>query len=59
MLRAAFAATLRDPEFLDDARRMALDVSPVSGHAVESLIEELYNTPEAVIAKTRRVIAAP
>jgi hypothetical protein len=38
---------------------MALDVSPVSGHAVESLIEELYNTPEAVIAKTRRVIAAP
>jgi tripartite-type tricarboxylate transporter receptor subunit TctC len=58
MLRAAFEATLRDPEFLDDARRMALEVSPVSAHAVETLIEELYATPEAVIAKTRHVIAA-
>jgi tripartite-type tricarboxylate transporter receptor subunit TctC len=58
LLRAAFAATLTDPEFLDDAKRMALDVSPVSGHAVEALIDELYTTPEDVIAKTRRVIMA-
>ena len=42
----------------DDARRMALEVNPVSGHAVETLIEELYGTPEAVIAKTRHVITA-
>jgi tripartite-type tricarboxylate transporter receptor subunit TctC len=58
ILRAAFDATLRDPEFLDDAKRMALEVDPVSGHAVEALIEELYGTPEAVIAKTRHVITA-
>ncbi len=58
LLRAAFAATLTDPEFLDDAKRMALDVSPVSGHAVETLIDDLYATPEDVVAKTRRVITA-
>jgi tripartite-type tricarboxylate transporter receptor subunit TctC len=58
LLRSAFAATVTDPEFLEDARRMALEVSPVSGRAVEALIEELYRTPDDVVAKTRRVIVA-
>jgi tripartite-type tricarboxylate transporter receptor subunit TctC len=58
LLRSAFAATLTDPEFLADAKRMALEVSPVSGRAVETLIDELYATPEDVVAKTRRVITA-
>jgi tripartite-type tricarboxylate transporter receptor subunit TctC len=58
LLRAAFDATLTDPEFLEDARRMALDVNPVSGRAVEALIEELYGTSDDVVAKTRRVIVA-
>jgi tripartite-type tricarboxylate transporter receptor subunit TctC len=56
VLRAAFDATLTDPEFLEDARKMALDVSPVSGRAIEGLIDELYGTPDDVAAKARRVI---
>jgi tripartite-type tricarboxylate transporter receptor subunit TctC len=56
VLRAAFDATLTDPEFLEEARKMALDVSPVSGRAVEALIDELYGTPDDVAAKARRVI---
>jgi tripartite-type tricarboxylate transporter receptor subunit TctC len=58
ILRAAFEATLTDPEFLDDARKMALDVNPVSGRAVEALIAELYTTPEDVVAKVRHVTTA-
>jgi tripartite-type tricarboxylate transporter receptor subunit TctC len=58
ILRSAFDATLTDPEFLEDARKMALDVNPVSGRAVAALIDELYGTPDDVVAKTRRVIAA-
>jgi tripartite-type tricarboxylate transporter receptor subunit TctC len=58
ILRAAFAATLRDAEFLEDAKRIALDVNPVSGRAVEALIDELYTTPDDVVAKVRRVITA-
>ena len=58
ILRAAFDATLRDPEFLDDAKKMALEVNPVSGRAVEALIDELYSTPADVAAKARRIIAA-
>ena len=59
MLRAAFDATLRDAEFLDEAKKTALEVSPVSGRAVEALIDELYRTPEAVAAKVRQITAAP
>jgi tripartite-type tricarboxylate transporter receptor subunit TctC len=58
LLRAAFDATLTDPEFLEDAKRMALEVNPISGRAVEALIDELYSTPDDVVAKTRRIIAA-
>jgi hypothetical protein len=47
---------MQDPEFLADAHRTALEVNPVSGRAVEALIEELYGTPDDVVAKTRQVI---
>jgi tripartite-type tricarboxylate transporter receptor subunit TctC len=58
ILRSAFEATLTDPEFLDDAKKMALEVNPVSGRAVEALIDELYSTPEEVAAKARRIITS-
>jgi tripartite-type tricarboxylate transporter receptor subunit TctC len=54
----AFAATLKDPEFLDDARKIQIDVAPISAAAVEKLIGDLYNTPEAVVAKVRAIVNA-
>lgn len=57
-LRAAFDATMKDPEFLEDAKRTALDVSPVSAADVHKLIEELYTTPDELIAKVRRLTTA-
>ena len=57
-LRNAFAAMLRDPEFLADAKKIQIDVSPVSAVAVEKLIGDLYATPEATLAKVRRVTTA-
>src|SRR5262245_2017392 len=57
-LLTAFAATLKDPEFLDDARKIQIDVNPISGAAVEKLIGDLYETPEAVTAKVRSIVNA-
>jgi hypothetical protein len=56
-LRAAFQATLTDPEFLEDARKMTFEVNSVSGRAVKALIDEPYSTPDDVVAKVRRVIS--
>jgi tripartite-type tricarboxylate transporter receptor subunit TctC len=55
-LRAAFAATLKDPEFLEDAKKIQIDVSPVSALAVEKLINDLYQTPERITAKLRNIL---
>jgi hypothetical protein len=54
-LRDGFAATLKDPEFLDDARKIQIDVNPVSAAAVERLIDELYASPESTLTKLRSV----
>jgi tripartite-type tricarboxylate transporter receptor subunit TctC len=55
-LRNAFEATLKDPEFLEDAKKTQIDVNPVSAAAVDRLIGELYAAPEPVLAKLRSVL---
>jgi tripartite-type tricarboxylate transporter receptor subunit TctC len=48
-LRDAFAATMQDPDFIAEARSQSLDVDPVTGAEVETLIREVYaSSPEAV-----------
>ena len=56
-LRAAFDATMKDPEFLAEANRMKLDVNPVTGAALDKLLAELYATPKDVVAKAAKAIA--
>jgi len=58
-LRAAFAATLKDPEFVADAKKIQIDVSPVSASAVEKLIGDLYATPDALLTKLRSITSPP
>ena len=48
-LRAAFDATMKDPQFLAEAKRLDLEVRPVSGAEVEKLIKELYASPPDVV----------
>jgi tripartite-type tricarboxylate transporter receptor subunit TctC len=56
-LRAAFDATMKDPEFLAEAKQRLLDVNPMSGVEIDKLVGELYATPADVIAATKAVIA--
>ena len=48
-LRVAFDATMKDPQFLAEAKRLELEVRPVSGVEVEKLIKEIYATPPDVV----------
>ena len=50
-LAAAFDATMKDPEYLADAKRLDIDVNPVSGKELEQLLAELYATPQDVLKK--------
>jgi tripartite-type tricarboxylate transporter receptor subunit TctC len=57
-LLAAFEATLRDGNFLAEARRETLDIAPVSAHEVDSLLAEVYATPKAVADKAAKATSA-
>jgi tripartite-type tricarboxylate transporter receptor subunit TctC len=48
-LRDAFDATMKDPDFIAEAKGQNLDVEPVTGGEVDALIREVYaSSPEAV-----------
>jgi tripartite-type tricarboxylate transporter receptor subunit TctC len=56
-LIAAFDATMKDPEYLADAKKSRIDVNPVSGADIDKLLAELYATPKDVIQKASQAIA--
>ena len=48
-LRAAFDATMKDPDFLAEAKKLELEVAPVSGVEIERLVREVYAAPGDVV----------
>ncbi len=56
-LRQAFADTMVDPAFLEEARARGLEVAPVNGEEIDALIGELYRSPADVVAEVRASIA--
>ena len=59
VLRAAFMATMRDEEFLADAEKIRIQVTPLSGEAVQAHVLQLYATPKEVVAQARQAIKPP
>ena len=47
-LRKAFAATLRDPQFLAEAKKMKLDIDPVSGEDIDGYVKQIYSMSDKV-----------
>ena len=52
-LRAAFDATMRDPQFLADAEKARLDIAPSSGEAVQALVAQFYASPKQVVERAK------
>jgi tripartite-type tricarboxylate transporter receptor subunit TctC len=55
-LRAAFDATMRDPDFIAETNKVKLEVSPTSGAEIDRLLAEVYATPKDVIEKAKQAI---
>src|SRR4029079_10340477 len=56
MLRDAFAATMKDPEFIAEAKQKKLDVDPEGGEHLEALIKKIYATPKPIVEKVGELI---
>jgi tripartite-type tricarboxylate transporter receptor subunit TctC len=50
-LRHAFDATIVDPAFLEEAKRLKKDINPVSGADLQRIVEEILATPEPIRAR--------
>jgi len=50
-LRAAFDATMKDRDFLAEAAKADLEISPISAGPIDAFLAELYRTPKAVVGK--------
>ena len=56
MLRDAFSATMRDPEFVADVQRSKLDLEPEDGEHIAALIAKIYATPRPIIDRVANLI---
>jgi tripartite-type tricarboxylate transporter receptor subunit TctC len=57
-LRKAFMDTMNDKDFLADAAKEQLEITPVSGDKVQALVEEVYKTPPEIAKKAAALLAA-
>ena len=55
ILRDAFADTLRDEQFLADAKKGRLDIEPVSGEEVGATVKNLYAASPAIVDRLSRI----
>ena len=55
-LRKAFEETLKDPEFVADAKKSRLNIDPIPADAIEKDISGLFKLDPALVAKLKDVL---
>jgi tripartite-type tricarboxylate transporter receptor subunit TctC len=55
-LRAAFAATMKDREFLAEAATFNFEVNPVLGEQMQQIVNKVLNTPAPVAARAKTLL---
>jgi tripartite-type tricarboxylate transporter receptor subunit TctC len=56
ILRRAFDATMRDPAFLAEAARLQLELDPLTGGDIETLLATAYGAPSAIVARAALLV---
>ena len=57
ILTKAVAQTLRDKEFLADAEKLKIDIEPMDGATTAKMVNQLYETPQAIVEKLQSALA--
>ena len=57
-LRNAYAATVKDANFLAEAAKFNIDIDPVYHDELNELIAELYATPQSIIDRMQSILKA-
>jgi tripartite-type tricarboxylate transporter receptor subunit TctC len=55
-LRRAFDAMIKDPEFLAEAAKSDMDISPATGEESQKIADAIVNTPPEIAARARAML---
>jgi tripartite-type tricarboxylate transporter receptor subunit TctC len=56
ILRKAFMDTMKDPDFLGEAKKASLDVNPDDGAALEQNVREIFKLDPSLIARLKEIL---
>ena len=56
LLRQAFDATMKDPDFLADAAKQQMEINPVGGAEINTLLARIYAMPPVLIERARTIV---
>ena len=56
VLRQAFDATMKDPEFLADAKKANLDMDPITGQEMERLVAGIFKLDPVLAGKLKTIL---
>ncbi len=58
-LRDAFSTMEKDEAFLEDAKKLGLEINPVPGDELQKIVADIVDTPARVADRLNQIIAAP
>lgn len=56
LLRSAFNATMKDPEFLGEIKKSKLEINPLTGADMDNIVKKLFQMDAKTVAKIRDVL---
>ena len=58
-IRDAFDATMKDPQFLAEAKRLAFEIDPLGGEAMTKLVAEIVSAPKSLTDRVGVLMQPP
>ena len=55
-MRTAFMDTIKDPEFLAEAKKASLDINPLDGAELEKSVKEVFNLDPALLPRAKEIL---
>jgi hypothetical protein len=56
ILRQAFDATMKDPQFLAEAETLQLEIEPLRAHEIDALLANAFASPRAIVQQAAALI---
>lgn len=58
ILRNAFEAAVKDPDFVAEAAKLKLEIDPVNGAELERIVQTIYETPKSIVERVSVLVGS-